>query len=575
MFIGIVCLMIYCMVGYPISNSIDVGASEPANISMERFQLPSHPTSTSFRTAQVFPEMFEKTPPPAEETVKLSEKEKKKLVEQGEAQYQKGDRDQAKKTLEYAKEVFPSIYAVPYYLGLIYLEEGRRSDAIAEWHQYVLMDPESEDSLKVRKYLTLLIREEAVEYAKQAVANEAALLRGPVADNTVAVSTFKNLGSENLEPLGKGIAAMLIHDLSQVPDLQVVERVKLQALLEEMNLGTSGLVDQKTIPKVGKLLKAKHVATGNIADIKEENLQIFSEVFDAEQIGSFDTLGVQGAMKEFYHLEKMIACIIIEGLGHYCSKMPDAFGKIHTKSLAALTAFSVGLDYLDQEKYDEAREEFQKALDEDPKFDLAEEALMSTPLTSMLLMTPSQMIIALSYSGASSTALGSASDDATVAGDDDGMGVVGVTTAGIIGAAVIGGIAAAIGGGGGGDDSSPSPSAGQPSVLNLSGDWVGTWSDSSGTDSGNISLSLIQNNTSVTGNVSITGSECISTGTLSGTVSGNTLVSNIVTGSDTASFNANCTDTSMNGTLEVTSGPCAGDTWTVATSITGSVNIKW
>jgi hypothetical protein len=31
----------------------------------------------------------------------------------------------------------------------------------------------------------------------------------------------------------------------------------------------------------------------------------------------------------------------------------------------------------------------------------------------------------------------------------------------------------------------------------------------------------------------------------------------------------------MNGTLEVTSGPCAGDTWTVATSITGSVNIKW
>jgi tetratricopeptide (TPR) repeat protein len=519
--------------------------------------------------------MFEKTPPPAEETVKLSEKEKKKLVEQGEAQYQKGDRDQAKKTLEYAKEVFPSIYAVPYYLGLIYLEEGRRSDAIAEWHQYVLMDPESEDSLKVRKYLTLLIREEAVEYAKQAVANEAALLRGPVADNTVAVSTFKNLGSENLEPLGKGIAAMLIHDLSQVPDLQVVERVKLQALLEEMNLGTSGLVDQKTIPKVGKLLKAKHVATGNIADIKEENLQIFSEVFDAEQIGSFDTLGVQGAMKEFYHLEKMIACIIIEGLGHYCSKMPDAFGKIHTKSLAALTAFSVGLDYLDQEKYDEAREEFQKALDEDPKFDLAEEALMSTPLTSMLLMTPSQMIIALSYSGASSTALGSASDDATVAGDDDGMGVVGVTTAGIIGAAVIGGIAAAIGGGGGGDDSSPSPSAGQPSVLNLSGDWVGTWSDSSGTDSGNISLSLIQNNTSVTGNVSITGSECISTGTLSGTASGNTLVSNIVTGSDTASFNANCTDTSMNGTLEVTSGPCAGDTWTVATSITGSVNIKW
>ncbi len=241
------------------------------------------------------------------------------------------------------------------------------------------MDPKSEDSMKIRKYLTLLIREEAVEYAKQAVANEADLLRGPVADNTVAVTTFNNLGSENLGPLGKGMAAMLIHDLAQVPDLQVVERIKLQTLLKEMNLGTSGLVDQKIVPKVGKLLKAKHVTTGNLVDLEKENLQIASALFDTEQIESISTQEAQGAMKRFYDLEKEIACSIIEDLGRDCSKMPGAFGKIHTKSLAALTSFSVGLDYLDQEKYDEAREEFQKALDEDPKFDLAKEALVFTP----------------------------------------------------------------------------------------------------------------------------------------------------------------------------------------------------
>lgn len=48
---------------------------------------------------------------PAEENVKLSKKEK--LVELGVAQYQKGERDQATKTFEYAKEVFPANYAVP------------------------------------------------------------------------------------------------------------------------------------------------------------------------------------------------------------------------------------------------------------------------------------------------------------------------------------------------------------------------------------------------------------------------------------------------------------------------------
>jgi len=381
----------------------------------------------------------------AEEMVKLSKKEKKKLVEQGVAQYKEGERAQAKETLEQAKEVFPENHAVPYYLGLIYLEEGQRSAAIDEWQKYVEMDPKSENSMRIRKNLTLLLREEAEESAKQAVANEAALLRGPVADNTVAVSSFKNLGSENLGPLGKGMAAMLIHDLSQVPDLQVVERVKLQALLQEMNLGTSGLVDKKTAPKVGKLLKAKHVTSGNMSDLEKENLLIASVVVDSERKSSIGTQEAQGALKEFYDLEKVIAYDIIEDLGHDPDKVPGAFGKVHTKSLAALTSFSVGLDYLDQEKYDEAREEFQKALDEDPKFELAEAALLATPLSAMLVMTKSDMVSELSASGTSSATAGSA-----VVG---GVGI-GSTATIAVGAAVVVGGAVAINprGGDGGSD---------------------------------------------------------------------------------------------------------------------------
>jgi tetratricopeptide (TPR) repeat protein len=112
--------------------------------------------------------------------------------------------------------------------------------------------------------------------------------------------------------------------------------------------------------------------------------------------------------------------------------MPDAFGKIHTKSLAALIAFSLGLDYLDQEKYDEAREAFQKALDEDPKFDLAEQALMETPVTAMLLMTPSQMISSLSVSGFTTASSGSAVVSAVTAvgyqPPVEGKGVIPSTT---------------------------------------------------------------------------------------------------------------------------------------------------
>ncbi len=494
----------------------------------------------------------------AEETVKLSKKEKKKLVEQGVAQYKKGERAQAKKTLEQAKAVFSDNYAVPYYLGLIYLAEGQRSAAIDEWQKYVKMDPKSENSMRIRKNLTLLLREEAKESAKHAVANEAALLRGPVADNTVAVSSFKNLGSENLGPLGKGMAAMLIHDLSQVPDLQVVERVKLQALLQEMNLGTSGLVDKKTAPKVGKLLKAKHVTSGSMADLEKENLLIASVVVDSEQMSSISTQEAQGALKEFYDLEKVIAYDIIKDLGYDPDKVPGEFGKIHTKSLAALTSFSVGLDYLDQEKYDEAREEFQKALDEDPKFELAEAALLATPFTAMMLMSSSEMVSGLSASGTSSTAAGSA----VVSGAG-----IGTTATIAAGAVVVAGGAVAINSGDDDDDDN--------GEVNLTGVWIGTWSDSVA-NSGDLTFTLTQTDTYVSGTVTITGPTCISTGTVSGTITGSDAALVIDSGAaGTASYNATCTQTSMNGTLVFTSGTCNGTTGDFSASITGSAVIGW
>jgi len=574
-------VLIYCMVEIPILNAIDVGAAERATNFEKKSQSNSHPAITLFRTAQVNLEMFEKTTPSDEQTVKLSDKEEKKLVEQGVVYYQKGEREKAKKTFEYAKVAFPENHTVPYYLGLIYLEEGKRSDAIAEWQQYVLMDPNSEDSLKIHKYLTLLIREEAVENARQAVANEDALLRSPVDDNTVAVATFKNLGSENLEPLGKGIAAMLIHDLSQIPGLQVVERVNIVTLLQEMNLETSGLVDQKTAVKLGKLLKSKHVATGSLTDLEKENLQIFPVVVDTEQIVNIDSLGVQGTLKEFYHLEKMIACVIIENLGLDCNKMPDAFGKIHTKSLRALISYSVGLNYFDQERYDEARAQFQESIDEDPAFDLAKEALVFTPTTAMRLMTPSQVILALSSSSTSSTVLGSASATASDHGDDDGIGIGWGTTMAVAGVAAAVGIAVAAGGGGGGGDSaSPLPSAEPVGQANLTGAWTGTWNDSNGNNNGSISLNLTQaqGSDSVSGSATITGTSCTMDGTVSGTVSGDSFQANI-TGSGAASFTASYSPTStpnsMNGILEVTSGACAVVSGPFSTSITGGITIRW
>ena len=423
----IVSLLIYCMVVFPVSGSTSWSAQAPT-----------------------------------EGEVELSAREKQDLVQQGVDQYKQGKHDQAQKNLEKAKTVFPENYAVPYYLGLIYLEQGKRTAAIAQWQQYVKMNPKSDNALRIRKNLTLLLLEEARESARLAVANEASLIQLSTDDDTVAISTFKNLGSEDIKPLGKGMAAMLIYDLSLVPDLQVVERVKLQALVQEMKLGTSGLVTSETAPKVGKLLKAKHVTSGSLADLEKENLQIASAVMDTDQKANIGTQEAQGELKKFYELEKQIACQIIEDLGKECDKVPAAFHKNHTKSLPAVIFFSAGLDYLDQEKYDQAGETFQKALGEDPSFELAQQALLDTPVPGMQFTarsedaagdmgigTTDEMITMAANHGVSASAAGTAISVGSTRSPIVIGGVeIGTTTAIIGGTAVAAGVAVAAGGGG-------------------------------------------------------------------------------------------------------------------------------
>lgn len=369
----------------------------------------------------------------------MSAREKQNLVQQGVEQFKQGKQDQAQKNLEQARTVFPENYAAPYYLGLIYLKQGKRSAAIAQWREYVQMDPKSENALRIRKNLTLLLREEARESARLAVANEAELIRSPAAENTVAISAFNNLGSDNIKPLGKGMAAMLIHDISMFPDLQVVERIRLQALLSEMKLGTSGLVSVETAPRVGKLLKAKHVTSGSLADLEKESLQIVSALVDADQSDRVRSQEAQGQLKEFYELEKKIACQIVEDLGKSCDAAPPAFGKIHTKNLAALTAFSVGLNYFDEENYDQARAAFQRAVEEDPSFELAQQSLLDTPVPAMQfgdtgMGNTNHMIAMADARGVSADAAGTAI--ATGSGASDGrvgmlpvIGLVGGTGA--------------------------------------------------------------------------------------------------------------------------------------------------
>src|SRR5215470_10133202 len=96
---------------------------------------------------------------------------------------------------------------------------------------------------------------------------------------TLAISYFdNNTGDAALDPLQKGLADMLITDLSGVQAVRIVERDKLNRALRELDLGKSKFIDPKTAQKLGKGLAAEFIMSGGYA-VAAGVLRIDARVF--------------------------------------------------------------------------------------------------------------------------------------------------------------------------------------------------------------------------------------------------------------------------------------------------------
>ncbi|MBX9929210.1 MAG: CsgG/HfaB family protein [Gemmatimonadaceae bacterium] len=103
---------------------------------------------------------------------------------------------------------------------------------------------------------------------------------------TLAVVYFNNgaigKANEELQPLSKGIADMLITELAANTGIRVVERDQLQAALTEQKMATDGKLDPSSTVKVGKILGAQHTVTGGFITDRTGTMVITVRVFSNE-----------------------------------------------------------------------------------------------------------------------------------------------------------------------------------------------------------------------------------------------------------------------------------------------------
>jgi len=197
----------------------------------------------------------------------------------------------------------------------------------------------------IKAQFNKLIQNEMEKRAQLAIKMEKNINMDQIAGNTIAVLYFLNVVDDpDWNSLSKGLAEMLM----------------------------SGLTDESTVPRMGRLMKARNLINGAFTIKPGQNLVITSSLFDVVSSTNVQTAEFSGDINNIFQIEKDIVFAAIDQLGIQLSdEEKKKIGKYATRNFDALKAFSQGLDHYDMGNYASAMIDFQEAIKFDPNFMLA------------------------------------------------------------------------------------------------------------------------------------------------------------------------------------------------------------
>ena len=204
---------------------------------------------------------------------------------------------------------------------------------------------------------------------------------------TIAVLYFENnsiADREQLQPLTKGLAGMLTTEISQIQAFKVVEREKLESLLNELSLAETGVIDEATAQQVGKLLGAQTLLLGSFVNMFGGRMRIDIRFVEVETGLTLRAEEETGNVDELFDMIKKLTKKITKYFDVKLTREDKRRIKAHTGSdnLDAALFYSKGIDLEDlgrrisaqgelaaaQEIFQNALTMFLLAIEESPKF---------------------------------------------------------------------------------------------------------------------------------------------------------------------------------------------------------------
>ena len=264
--------------------------------------------------------------------------------------------------------------------GLSSLYSGLAAEALQDltgarraYEAYLTYGVSRRTKEQIRARLVALARQEAVAAAKAAVADEARLATVPGSPLTIAVPPLTFRGTDTtLKPLERGLAELLITDLSRSAKLTVVERDRMQALADEIALGSGGAVDSESAVRAGRLIQAGTLVNGLILQQGTTGLTLDARLVSVADGRFGEGTTVTNTLDALFAMEKQLAFGLFERLGVQLTPAErQLVERRPTTNLNAFLAYSRGLQAADDGRFEDAARYFDDARSIDPGFGLA------------------------------------------------------------------------------------------------------------------------------------------------------------------------------------------------------------
>ena len=272
-----------------------------------------------------------------------------------------------------------------FYYGLCHEFSNDDRRAFNVYRNYTKFSSASQYKRLMQARYDFLTRKLMREEARALLGQEGQLATKAVLPNAIAVFPFKYHGNDpNYVSLGKGFCEMMITDLSQVKQLTLIERNRLQALMDEMKLEQTGLVDSKTAPRLGRLLSAGQIVYGSYDILNEERFQVDVELLDLLKSSS-PPLSAKSTdvFSNLFATEKRLVLGVIAKMGIDLTPLErERIMRIPTRNMQAFIVYCKGLEQQDAGNFSEAAASFEQAATLDPRFEMAEQKAQESEATA-------------------------------------------------------------------------------------------------------------------------------------------------------------------------------------------------